>query len=56
MTDAKQEQIAKADHFASRYLGDANEAAERGEKAKAEKLYTKCQFWLDRLNKLNGDA
>ncbi len=45
-----------ADILASRNLGNANEAAERGDHAKAERLYEKAQFWLDRYNKLAGNA
>ena len=50
------ERTLEAEHFANRYLGDANEADERGNKGKAERLYAKCQFWLDRYNKLAGNA
>lgn len=39
----------------SKHLADANEAAERGDKDKAEKLYAKSQFWLDRYNRLAGN-
>ena len=49
------ESILDADVRASQYLGDANEAAERGDKVTAEKLYEKAQFWLDRMNKLLGN-
>jgi hypothetical protein len=45
-----------AEHRASAYLADANEAAERGNVEKAEKLYAKSQYWLDRMNVLNGDG
>jgi hypothetical protein len=48
--------IQRADDFASRYLGDANDAEERGDLAKADKLYAKAQYWLDRYNKLVGNA
>jgi len=48
--------ILKAEEMASRYLADGNEAAERGKHEKAEKLYIKGQYWLDRLNKLTGNA
>ena len=48
------EQIARADELGSRYLGNANEARERGDIAEAEKLEAKCQFWLDRSNVLRG--
>jgi hypothetical protein len=49
-----QEKIAEADQHGGKWLGDANEAAERGDHEKAEKLYAKGQFWLDRSNKLRG--
>lgn len=52
----KEEKIVDAEDRGSRYLGDANEASERGCKAKAEKLYDKGQYWLDRANKLRGWA
>jgi hypothetical protein len=58
MTDARYEanrdKIIKAEEFGSRYLADANEAAERGNHTKAEKLYEKSQYWLDRANNLRG--
>lgn len=50
------EKIAEADERGGRYLADANEAAERGHIVKAEKLYAKGQFWLDRSNKLRGNS
>lgn len=34
------------------WLAKANEASERGNTDKAEKLYAKSQFWLDRANNL----
>lgn len=49
-----QEKIADAEDRGNRYLADANEAAERGKQAKADKLYEKGQYWLDRANKLQG--
>lgn len=49
------DKIADADDRGARYLGDANEASERGNQVKAEKLYEKGQFWLDRSNKLRGN-
>lgn len=52
----RDERAQEADDRGSRYLGDANEANERGEKAKAEKLYARGQFWLDRYNKLMGNS
>ena len=58
MTAAKtlNEKIAHADEMGSRWLAAANEAAERGQHEKAERLYQKSQFWLDRANKLLGNA
>lgn len=50
------EKIAEADDRGGRYLADANVAAERGDHEKAEKLYAKSQFWLDRSNKLRGNT
>jgi hypothetical protein len=50
------EKIADADMRGGKYLAEANEAAERGNHAKAEKLYEKGQYWLDRVNKLLGNA
>ena len=43
---------------ASRYLGDYNERVERlgHEDVTAQKLYRKAQHWLDRYNKLAGNA
>lgn len=51
-----QEKIVEAEQRASKWLADANEQSERGNKSKAEELYAKAQFWLDRMNKLRGDA
>ena len=48
------ERVADADARGGNYLARANEYAERGDKEKAEKLYEKCQYWLDRSNKLRG--
>lgn len=50
------ERIMEAETFGSRHLADANEAAERGDHVKAERLYEKSQFWLDRYNKLAGNS
>jgi hypothetical protein len=36
--------------------GDANEADEKGDHIKAEKLYERGQYWLDLPNKLRGNA
>ena len=45
-----------AEERGNRWLADANEAAEAGNKAKAERCYEKGQFWLDRFNRLTGRA
>lgn len=50
------EKVLDAEERCNRYLADANALAERGLKAKAEILYTKSQYWLDRYNKLVGNA
>lgn len=48
------EKIVEAEDRANKWLGNANEAQERGDKAKEEKYLKKCQYWLDRANKLKG--
>ena len=50
------ERQIEAETRANKYLADANEAAESGKSAKADMLYDKSQFWLDRMNNLNGDG
>jgi len=50
------ERIADADQRGGHWLAEANEASERGDHKKAEELYEKGQYWLDRSNKLRGDA
>lgn len=50
------EKIAHADERGGYWLSLANEASERGNHEKAEKLYAKGQYWLDRVNKLLGNA
>lgn len=50
------ERIADADTLASRWLGDGNEAAERGDTTKAETCYAKAQFWKDRYNLLTNQG
>lgn len=49
------DKIAHADELGGRWLAAANEAAERGQHDKAEKLYAKAQYWLDRANTLLGN-
>lgn len=56
MAKSKHERAIEAEQRASKYLADANEASEKGQKAKAGRLYEKCQFWLDRMNKLLGNS
>lgn len=53
-TKTLSEKIAEADARGGKFLADANEAAERGNQAKADRLYEKGQYWLDRSNKLRG--
>jgi hypothetical protein len=50
------EKISEADTRGGDLLARANEQAEKGNKDKAEALYAKGQYWLDRSNKLRGDA
>jgi hypothetical protein len=56
MTKSLNDRMIEAEMFGSRYLADGNEASERGQNEKAERLYEKSQFWLDRYNKLAGNA
>lgn len=50
--------VLEADLEGQRYLADFNERIERmGREDKiAERLYAKGQFWLDRYNRLAGNA
>jgi hypothetical protein len=50
------EQIADADERGSRWLAEANAAAERGNYQKAEALYDKASKWLDESNRLRGNG
>jgi hypothetical protein len=50
------ERILAADLLGSRWLADGNEAADRGERERAEYCYKKGQFWLDRSNLLRGNS
>lgn len=54
-TKTLSERIAHADMMGGRYLADANEQLEKGNKEKAEKLYEKVQYWLDLSNTLRGN-
>lgn len=49
------ERMVEAEQRASTHLANANEASERGQHEKAERLYGKAQFWLDRYNRLAGN-
>ena len=55
MTKTTQEKIIEADERGGDLLARANELAEAGKAAAAEKLYGRCQYWLDRSNKLRGN-
>ena len=55
-TKSKADRIQEADVRMGMFLGNANEASERGETIRAERLYAKSQFWLDRYNKLTGNS
>jgi hypothetical protein len=43
-----------AEERAAKWLADANEQAEKGNHEKAERMYEKSQYWLDRANKDRG--
>ncbi len=53
-TKSLAEKVADADARGSQWLAKANDFAEAGKKAQAEKCYDKGQYWLDRSNKLRG--
>ena len=55
MAKSLRERQIEAETRCGQYLADANEAEERGDWSKAEKLRSKQQFWLDRMNKLLGN-
>ncbi|WP_087132042.1 hypothetical protein [Caballeronia pedi] len=50
------ERIIDAEVRGGKWLADGNEAAERGDRRKAEQCYEKSQFWLDRYNLLVGNS
>lgn len=50
------DKIIQAEVNGSKWLADGNEAEERGNMAKADKCFSKAQFWLDRYNKLVRNA
>ena len=49
------ERIIEADQRSAHWLAEGNLAAERGDLEAAERYYEKSQFWLDRLNTLEGN-
>ena len=51
-----QEQIADADARGNWWLAIGNAAAEEGDLERAEACYAKGQYWLDRYNRLKGNA
>lgn len=53
-TETHKAKRLRAEGFACRWLADANEAEERGAVKTAEKCMEKAQYWLDRLNELEG--
>lgn len=48
------DRMLDAEVRASRWLADANEARERGDRQRAAECDAKSQFWLDRYNLLAG--
>jgi hypothetical protein len=56
MEKTLQEKVTEASERAAHFLAEGNEAAERNQQDKAEKLYAKSQHWLDRMNKLLGNS
>lgn len=56
MAKSTSDKIIEADERGGRLLASANEASERGDHDKAERLYERSQYWLDRSNKLRGNA
>lgn len=56
MTKTLSDKIADADIKGGYWLAKANDAADRGEHEKAERMYAKGQKWLDVSNKLLGNG
>jgi hypothetical protein len=52
---SRKELTLEADIETSRWLGNYNEAMERGDTKKAHKCEARAQKWLDRYNKLAGN-
>ncbi len=55
-TKTNRQKFIAAMECCNNWLAKANEASERGNVDKAERLYAKSQFWLDRANKLEFKA
>ena len=51
-----QERIVEADARGNYWLAEGNAAAERGNQKRADACYAKGQYWLDRYNRLKGNA
>lgn len=56
MARSVRDRMMEAEQRGSQWLADGNEAEERGDTVKAEKCFEKSQFWLDRYNRLAGNA
>ena len=56
MNEAAKEKMLDAEALAGKWLGDGNEASERGDKEEAERCYAKAQYGHDRYNKLAGNG
>ena len=56
MTKTLNEKLLDAEHRSANFLALANQAAEAGWHEKAERLYAKSQYWLDRYNLLAGNS
>lgn len=49
------EKLIEAERLTNKWLADGNQAEECGNLVKAEKCFSKSQYWLDRYNKLAGN-
>jgi len=54
LTAEQREKAIEAETRGSHWRAEGNAAAERGDKARADRCYEKAQFWLDRFNKITG--
>ncbi len=50
------DRMIEANERCGHWLAEANEAEERGDHEKANRLYEKSGFWRDRYNKLAGNS